>query len=271
MPLLNPWAVIRTEFAAIESEAEQLRSKRGGPDWRPLIALLVTVLVLLAIHYLKFASVFEALMQGLVGDEAYGGLRQHPYFALFSELWWGLCHLVGYVIVPVFVIKFLFKERLRDYGLGWNQTSRYLPWCIVIAVLVVSFAYFASHRSDFLNHYPFYGLAQRSVLDLLMWEGIYIAQFIFLEFFFRGFLLHSCHQRFGATALFVMVVPYVMIHFSKPWLEASGALLFGLVLGIIALRSHSIWGGVFVHSSVALAMDIMALVQTGRLPANWAP
>jgi len=268
---LNPWAVIKTELAAIESEAEHLREADSRPDWRPLIALLVTTLVLLGVHYLKFATVFEAVMQGVLGDEAFIKLRQYQYFALFAELWWGLCHLVGYVIVPILVIKFLFKERIRDYGFAWNQTNRYLPWCIFIAALVVSFAYFASYRSDFLNHYPFYGLAQRSIVDLLMWECIYIAQFLFLEFFFRGFLLHSCHRRFGATALFVMIVPYVMIHFSKPWLEASGALLFGLVLGIIAMRSHSIWGGVFVHTSVALAMDIMALVQTGRFPANWGP
>ena len=268
---LNPLRVIKTEFFAIERDAAQQRALASNDDWRPLIALLVTVVVLLAIHYLKFFVVFESLIQAWLGQEGYLELRRHQYFALFAELWWGLCHFFGYVVIPVLVIKYLFKERVRDYGVAWNQVGRYLPWCIVIALLVVSFAYFASYRSDFLNHYPFYSLAQRSVLDLLLWECIYIAQFVFLEFFFRGFLLHSCHRRFGATALFIMVVPYVMIHFSKPWLEASGALLFGLVLGIIALRSRSIWGGVLVHSSVALSMDVMALVQTGRLPSNWLP
>jgi len=268
---LNPWVVIKTEFLAIERDATQQRESAKSADWRPLIALLVTALVLLAIHYLKFATVFEASMQALLGNEGYFQLRQHTYFNLLGELWWGACHLLGYVIVPILVIKFVFKERLRDYGLGWNQTSRYLPWCIFIMLLVISFAYFASDRSDFLNHYPFYRLAQRSILDLLLWQCIYLTQFIFLEFFFRGFLLHACHRRFGATALFVMIVPYVMIHLSKPWLEASGALVFGLVLGIIALRSRSIWGGVLVHTSVALSMDIMALAQTGRLPVNWQP
>jgi len=268
---LNPWVVIKAEFLAIEHDASQQRESAKSEDWRPLIALLVTALVLLAIHYLKFATVFEAAMQALLGNDGYFQLRQYTYFNLLAELWWGACHLLGYVIVPILVIKFIFKERIRDYGLGWNQTSRYLPWCIFIALLVISFAYFASYRSDFLNHYPFYRLAQRSILDLLLWQCIYLTQFIFLEFFFRGFLLHACHRRFGATALFVMIVPYVMIHLSKPWLEASGALVFGLVLGIIALRSRSIWGGVLVHTSVALSMDIMALAQTGRLPVNWQP
>lgn len=268
---LNPWSVLKREFVAIEHDAEHLRAARETPDWRPLFALLVTALVLLAIHYLKFATVFETVMQWLLGEDGYRQLQRDPYIALYAELWWGFVHLAGYVLVPVLVIKTVFKESLGDYGLGWNQVGRYLPWCIFIAALVVSFAYFASYRSDFLNHYPFYRLAERSLFDLLAWECIYIAQFVFLEFFFRGFLLHACHPRFGATALFVMVVPYVMIHFTKPWLEASGALLFGLVLGIIALRSHSIWGGVLVHTSVALAMDIMALVQTGRFPDAWWP
>ncbi len=268
---LNPWRVIKTEFFAIEREAAEQRQHAPDNDWRPLIALLVTALVLLGIHYLKFFVVFEAAMQALLGNDDYAQFRQYTYFNLLAELWWGLCHLLGYVIIPILVIRYVFKERLRDYGLAWNEVGRYMPWCIFIVLLVVSFAYFASYRSDFLNHYPFYDLAQRSIVDLLLWECIYIAQFVFLEFFFRGFLLHSCQRRFGATALFIMVVPYVMIHFSKPWLEASGALLFGLVLGLIALRSRSIWGGVFIHTSVALSMDIMALAQTGRLPTNWSP
>lgn len=268
---LNPWLVLKTEFRAVEHDAVDLRASYEGPDWRPLIALLVTALVLLAIHYLKFATVFESLMQSLLGEKGFREFRNNQYFTLYAELWWGVIHLVGYVLIPITVIRLIFKERIRDYGLGWNDVNRYMPWCIFIAALVVSFAYFASHRSDFLNHYPFYRLAERSVVDLLLWECIYIAQFIFLEFFFRGFLLHSCHARFGATALFVMVVPYVMIHFSKPWLEATGALLFGLVLGIIALRSRSIWGGALIHTSVALSMDLMALIQTGRFPKTWWP
>lgn len=265
------WRRLKREFFAIEREAELERARYGEQDWRPLGALLTCALVLLAIHYLKFASTFQTTMQWLMSEAEYRQLLQHRYFGLFGELWWGAWHVLGYVLVPCLVIRYGFKERIRDYGLAWNRASDYLPWCILIAGLVIGFAYLASHRSDFLQHYPFYRMAQRSLFDLLAWEGIYLSQFVFLEFFFRGFLLKACHRRFGATALFVMVVPYVMIHFPKPWLEASGALLFGLVLGIIALRSHSIWGGVLVHTSVALSMDIMALVRGGRWPLQWWP
>ena len=62
-----------------------------------------------------------------------------------------------------------------------------------------------------------------------------------------------------------------MIHFSKPWLEASGAILFGLFLGVLAMRSRSIWGGVIVHIAVAASMDVVALLQSYGLPAKWWP
>ena len=75
----------------------------------------------------------------------------------------------------------------------------------------------------------------------------------------------------GANAVFVMCVPYLMIHFAKPWPEATGAILFGLFLGILALRSRSIWGGAAVHMSVALSMDMLALMQRGHLPTRWWP
>jgi uncharacterized protein len=64
---------------------------------------------------------------------------------------------------------------------------------------------------------------------------------------------------------------YLMIHFPKPWLEATGAIFFGLFLGMLALRSGSIWGGFLVHAGVAVGMDIAALVQQQRLPINWWP
>ncbi len=44
-----------------------------------------------------------------------------------------------------------------------------------------------------------------------------------------------------------------------------------LLLGLLALRSRSIWGGVAVHSSIALGMDLMALYRSGTIPQRWWP
>src|SRR5690606_8230997 len=80
-----------------------------------------------------------------------------------------------------------------------------------------------------------------------------------LEFFFRGFMLKALAPRLGSSAIFVMVVPYCMIHFGKAMPETLGAIVAGLVLGTLAMRTRSIWGGVLLHIAVALTMDLLAV------------
>jgi len=262
-------------FAAIDAEAQAERARHPGSERRAAVALLTVAICLLLIHYLKFATSFEAFLDWVgrqSGDPGlYRHLRHGRWYELYTELWWGAVHLLGYVVLPALVIRFILRERVRDFGLHWGETARYAGWYLLLAAPIIGFAFLASYRQDFLEHYPFYRLAFRSGFDLLAWEVVYLLQFAFLEFFFRGFFLHACKPALGANAVFVMVVPYLMIHFAKPWLEASGAILFGLFLGVLALRSRSIWGGTLVHMSVALSMDLLALMQTGHLPERWWP
>ena len=52
-----------------------------------------------------------------------------------------------------------------------------------------------------------------------------------LELFFRGLWLGALRRSLGSGAIFAMCVPYCMIHFGKPYLEANGAIIAGIVLG----------------------------------------
>ena len=67
--------------------------------------------------------------------------------------------------------------------------------------------------------------ARRSTL--WSWEVLYALQFLSLEFFFRGFLLQGLRRALGANAIFVMIVPYCMIHYGKPMAETLGAIVAG--------------------------------------------
>jgi len=53
--------------------------------------------------------------------------------------------------------------------------------------------------------------------------------------------------------------------------ETLAAIFAGLVLGILALRSRSIWGGVAIHVAVALTMDATALLRKAQIPSQWWP
>jgi membrane protease YdiL (CAAX protease family) len=100
---------------------------------------------------------------------------------------------------------------------------------------------------------------------------MYIAQFFGLEVFFRGFWLSGLRHTLGSGAIFAMVVPYCMIHHGKPYLEAAGAVVAGIALGSLAMRTRSIYSGFLVHITVALLMDFTALANRDALPQSfWA-
>ena len=92
-----------------------------------------------------------------------------------------------------------------------------------------------------------------------------------MEFFFRGWWLKAGKRAMGSHAIFVMVVPYVMIHFGKPMIETVGAVIAGVVLGTLAMKTRSIWSGFLIHVSVAISMDLAALLQTRGLPSQFWP
>jgi membrane protease YdiL (CAAX protease family) len=140
--------------------------------------------------------------------------------------------------------------------------------CLGVVLLAMTVV---GKNSDFSSYYPFYSAASRSWFDLIVWESIYFLQFFGLEFFFRGFLLEALRRTMGSAAIFAVAVPYCMIHFGKPYLETHGAIIAGVVLGSLAMKTRSIYAGFLVHITVAFAMDYMALSGKGQLPHTFWP
>ena len=156
---------------------------------------------------------------------------------------------------------------MSDYGFrirgivsgGWLYAAMFLV--MVPPLLLVS------RTGAFQAKYPFYRLAPGESLwpGFICWELLYALQFVALEFFFRGFILHGTRRRFGFYAIFVMMVPYCMIHFNKPLLETIGAIAAGVVLGLMSLKTRSIALGAALHISVAWSMDLISLARKGLL------
>jgi membrane protease YdiL (CAAX protease family) len=71
--------------------------------------------------------------------------------------------------------------------------------------------------------------------------------------------LQGLRRSLGSNAIFIMVLPYCMIHYGKPLPETLGAIIAGVVLGTLAMRTRSIWGGVMIHVGVATMMDALAV------------
>jgi uncharacterized protein len=174
-------------------------------------------------------------------------------------VWWSGWRVFGLLIMPMIAVLCMPGERLRDYGWSFKGFFTHLWLYVAMFAAVFPLVYLMSKTAAYQRIYPFYKLAHRSSFDLWAWEFLYAMQFLSLEFFFRGFMLHATKRVLGVHAIWVMCVPYCMIHYGKTFTESMGAVVAGLILGTISLRTRSIWGGVFVHVAVAISMDLLCL------------
>jgi len=193
-----------------------------------------------------------------------------PFPKLWPRIYWATFKLINYVLVPALCIRFILGAKVLDHGLRIRKEGRI--WLLYLAMFLVMLpvTYGISFSDAFIRTYPKYKDAGDTWAQLLIWEGAYGMQFFTLEFFFRGFILFALARYLGAAAIFVMVVPYAMIHFGKPLAETLGSIGAGIVLGTIALRTRSIYGGVALHCAVAWSMDVFALLRKGQLQHLWS-
>jgi membrane protease YdiL (CAAX protease family) len=247
-----PWRGLRAvsvdQWRAIDAETVRAPDEAGRASWQVAVIMV--------------AAAVSLTLQEYLGDRAFFDEHFHPpanYWALCSFAWWSGWRVFGYLLLPMLVVICMPGERLRDYHLSLRGFWKHLWIYVALFACVLPIVVLASTTPAFRETYPFYRLANRSYFDLGAWECMYAAQFVSLEFFFRGFLLNGLRRAFGANAIFVMIVPYCMIHYHKPMPETLGAIGAGLILGTLAMRTKSLWGGVLIHIGVATTMDVLAL------------
>lgn len=236
------------------------RSMSGGADvadivpdrtpWTTAIPLLYAALALTALEYFGRPEFFASLFP----------FASRAQFGLYPHLWWAGCTISLFFLVPAAIVAFGLRQPLREYGLNFRIRRRHLGLYLLMFAAVLPLVFVAAARPEFQAIYPFYrGAFQAGFSAVALWELAYLSQFVALEFFFRGFLVLGLARSLGRAAIWVAVVPYCMIHFHKPPLEAFAAIVAGVVLGEVAWRTRSILGGVIVHIGVAATMEWLAL------------
>ena len=244
------FGIVFGQWRLIDAETEREPGEAGTFSYKLALSLALVAVSLTLQYYIGDRSFFDDM------------LRKHQswkYFELASHAWWSGWRVIGYVILPFILIKCLPGERIRDYHLSTRGFLSHAWIYIAMYLCFLPVLIYASTTPAFRHTYPFYRMANRSPFDLWAWEALYAAQFLSLEIFFRGFILKALRRRLGSNAVFVMIVPYCMIHYGKPMPETLGAILAGVLLGTLAMRTKSIWGGVLIHVGVAMTMDVLAL------------
>jgi len=172
------------------------------------------------------------------------------------------------ILLMLVIVKLIFdrKEDFGIYGLRFKKVD-YKPY-LVMFLCMVPIIYLATYLPGFLEYYPTYkrtgGLRFANYLGVpeyvskLIYEPVYLFDFVNTEVFFRGFLVIGLSKLMGKNTILPMAATYAVLHFGKPMGETISSVFGGYILGIIALYSRNIWGGVFLHGGIAFLMEVFA-------------
>lgn len=157
----------------------------------------------------------------------------------------------------------LLEKKWSIYGVVKTQSLRI--YFLLIACMLPLLLW-ASLQSDFAAVYPKAAIvhkqlgADASPLHYLLFEAAYASDFFTIEFFFRGFLIIALAKVMGRQSILPVALFYFSIHLGKPMMEAVSSFFGGLILGSISYHSKSIWGGLLVHISIALLMELFGFI-----------
>lgn len=192
------------------------------------------------------------------------------------------------VVVPCFFIKFVFKEKIRDYGLGLPpKDQKRKSWVAFFSLLGITsiFVFIASFDKATQLEYPlFVQRVNGEVIwtitrwwEFIIYEIIYLLFFVTIEFAFRGYLLFGLHSiklvprskdrqqpsilRFGLYAILIQMLVYTTWHYGKPVPEMIGTIIWGICVAAIVLRIKSLWPIIISHWLYNILMDV--LIWTG--------
>jgi hypothetical protein len=181
------WAFFRRTWRELDEEAFEYRRAlhaRGEIDYRPLVALTLGALVLTFQEYYgrgdAYVQLIRPWIESRVKANPSGWWDLQTYDELYLRAWWALTRVGGY-LAPLAVWRLFFKhDNLLDFGLrprGFREHAWIYALCVVFMVPILLAV---SRQGDFVNYYPLYKEAGRSWLDFLVWQALYIAQFLSL-------------------------------------------------------------------------------------------
>ena len=246
----------------------QIQHDLSSLDRRAVFALVYSAVGLTCITYFKNPEYLNAIVKqtrfSAIGEEAVNQLNNN----LYALIWWVFVSVLFYFVIPALFVKFVQKRNLSENGLALKIEKGFLKLLAICLAVMLPIVYAMSLTGGFSAKYPFLTVYNGDPYwssTLLMWELVYFLQFFGLEFFFRGFLVHSLKPSLGIYSILIMTVPYTMIHFQKPMPETFAAVFAGIFLGWISYKNGSIWLGLVLHCTVAFSMDILALLHKGLL------
>lgn len=228
-------------------------------QWKTLKSLdKKVVLVFLAVAVLQTISWYYTSRKFFRANLYQQFFSDNEFVQLYEYLFWFIGDFISLFLLPSFIIIFLFKEKISDYGVKLGDYKLGLQITLISIAVMLPILWFVSASPQFAAKYPHLQMAKSDWTVLIIYEiGMLIYLFAW-EFIWRGFMLFGLEKRFGYYAVFIQMIPFVILHNGKPELETFSSILGGIILGIVALRTRSFIYGVLIHFAIMLGIDLFS-------------
>jgi Type II CAAX prenyl endopeptidase Rce1-like len=235
----------------------------------PIFVAGVYCLVVLLCYYHR-KSGYEECVAILIPNSAVIKEKFTLAYAL-EGLWYLLAPSVAILALGIIAAfspnarDFFPQCRFRDFGLrigtwvGWRDS---LFFFLIVLPIVLS----AGLLKDFSSYYPLSRLARVSAQWFVVWQAVQFLYFLGWEFLNRGFLVLGLEPYMGRWSILAAAVPFCLLHFGKPELEAVASFFAAIILGWLTLRARSILPATILHWGWALSLDAAVLFSKGGFP-----
>jgi len=160
-----------------------------------------------------------------------------------------------FVIIPLGITIFVFKEKPADYGFKLGDWKTGLLLTFLGLLLMAPIIWFLGTRNSGMQGYYNYsqeGLIWKKALELFGWEYI-----------FRGWILFGYARKYGPDALWIQAVPFAVAHLGKPEVETLSTIFGGFAFGWVAWRTGSFVYSFLIHWFIAIFIVIVSVSGVG--------
>ncbi|MGC4122395.1 MAG: CPBP family intramembrane metalloprotease [Myxococcales bacterium] len=225
-------------------------------DPQTTVAMVVGMTMMVVSHHHGDTWFYRSNFARFIGE------GKEPLYDYLPTLYWHLSSFTFYLLIPLAAAALTPGIRVRELGLGLGDWKLGLKATALVCACFIPVVFVASRLDTFANHYPLCSAAKTSVGLFLAYEASFALYFIAWEFVFRGYLLFSFEKTMGKAAILAQTMPFVIMHFGKPELETLGSIIAGIALGLLALRTRSMWYGAIIHIGAAFSMDLFATLKS---------
>jgi len=222
-------------------------------QWKPTLILMYAALAMIVWKYFTISQEL-ILNQNHVTVFLLGTHKILGGFILFG-------------VIPMLIVKRIFREKLADYGLRVGKGRRVLVNSLFFVPAMFIIGMLTGRDPAFWSVYP-YNPVVTTAPTLFFYHALtYLAYYFGWEFFFRGFIQHGLRDAMGiSNAILVQTMASAILHFGHPMSETLGSIAGGLLWGFLALRCRCLWAGFIQHSVLGITLDWFILKNSSVTP-----